>query len=229
MAHTPGRSADHDDSRRLIRRTSRRELHHAHEARRLLAQDGWEARQRYEFPGSRRRHGEGLEVLCLTGLVVIPIDGDADSKFALLGPRAPHRRLGVALFYEIPRWEADVRVGDLDVAGAAAKLPPDGLHEGVTRSWVDAVPLGEHFEVQSLEAAAILQFRFPLFVGTLSVVRGRHVGRRRTFPGLSLADINHVPVRFACRWCECTAYRSLGPDEWKTELIVYKLETTSWT
>ena len=122
-----------------------------------------------------------------------PVNADADSE---LGPRAPHRCLGVAPRHKFPRRETDVRVIDLDVIRVPAKLPPYGVHEGAARLRVDAISLSEHFEVQLLEAAAVLHFRLPIFVWTLPVARGRHVGRG-AFPGLSLTDIKYFLFRFA--------------------------------
>jgi hypothetical protein len=167
-ARTLGRRMHHYDARVLMRRACRRQLHHAHELRGLLAQDGRQVRQGETLGGRRlpRRSGRGgLPDHRLAPPLLAPIDGDAEPGLALLRCGVLLRRVAASR-HEILRREAHVCVGNLDRA-RPAESPLDGVHEDAAGLRVDTIPLCEHVEVQSLYDAAVAHLEFPVFVRTL--------------------------------------------------------------
>ena len=172
------RRVHHDDAGRLVRDTDGGQLHDAHQTRRFLAQDGRQVRQgqtfrRWRRARTRRSGGRRRRDLPdrLAGLVLSPVDGDADRKLALLGRLctfrfARRRRRGAAARHEFLRWETNVGVGNFDRA-LAVELPLEGVHEDGVRLRMDAIPLREHVEVESLDVAAVAHLRLPIFIWTI--------------------------------------------------------------
>src|SRR5258708_20070525 len=76
---------------------------------------------------------------------------------------------------------------------------------------MDAIPLGEHVEVKSLDVTAVAHFSFPVFVWTLLGFRWRSVHR-----DIALRSVG-----------KGAADGSLRPDRGETKLIVYKFKSTS--
>ena len=155
--------ADHNYAGGLIRATDWGQLHHAHQTRRFLAQDGRQGRQRQTIGRRSLRSGWKLSDR-LAGPIFAPIDGDAERELTLLGFRT-FRMACEAAHHKFPRWETYVRVGNIDQT-LVAESPPDGVHEDGVRLRMDAISLCEHVEVKSLYVAAIAHLGFPTFIWT---------------------------------------------------------------
>ena len=171
------RRVHHDDAGRLVRGADGGQLHDAHQTRRFLAQDGRQVSQgqtfrRWRRAGTRRSGRRWRRELPdrLAGLVLSPVDGDADRKLALLGRlctfRFARRCRGAAARHEVLRWETDVGVGNIDRA-LAVELSLEGVHEDGVRLWMDAIPLREHVEVKSFDVVTVAHLRLPIFIWTV--------------------------------------------------------------